>query len=504
MERRTFIKQLALLGAASAVPFSLSTLAKSSSALVNVKDTFNQTLATHPELIGFANVESDYENTELRIEGALPKDLQGQFVRNGPAKHERANERYQHWFEGDGMLHKFTIEDNKIKHTGKFIRTPKFIEEEQAQRFLYSGPDSTLINAKEVSSPNVINVANTNVIPVNDELWALWEGGSATAINLANLDFKHQVNLGSGTSMASQLQGMPFSAHPKVEANGDIWNFGLAHSGDVVLYHLGKNGKLKNIKVVKTGFKGAMLHDFLITQNHILLILPSLDRKANESRYFEGVNFNSQLPMRVMVITKSSLSIVKRYELRPGFAFHFGNAWEDKQGLIRFDASYHKNVDVLYELSDLMQGKLESVNNKANTTVFSLYPNGQVEQHAFDNVSEFPRVCQHLTGLKTERLFHVTGDHDAFWNHAILGRELTSGKADKFDYGPEFLVEEHIPVCPTLSENHGYLIGTALHVPSKRTCLNVFDMNAISQGPLARAWLSYHIPLGFHGNFVNV
>jgi all-trans-8'-apo-beta-carotenal 15,15'-oxygenase len=502
MERRTFLKQLSILGAASSIPFSLSALAKEASGLISVKNTFNKTLAAHPELIGLASVESDYSPSDLHIEGKLPKDLQGHFLRNGPAKHERACERYEHWFEGDGMVHKFSFGENKITHMGKFIRTPKFVEEEQAQRFLYSGPDSKIPNAKPVSNPGAINTANTNVIPVNDELWALWEAGSATAIDQSSLDFKRQVNLGAGTPMARQLQGMPFSAHPKVEANGDIWNFGLAHSGDVVLYHLAKNGKIKNIKLINTGFKGGMLHDFLVTKHQILLVLPSLDRKENEVRHFAGVKFNANLPMRVLVISKSNFTISKQYELPAGFAFHFGNAWEDNQGVIRFDASLHENVDVLYELSHLMQGELEARYNKAKTTIFSLYPNGNIKQHAFKDVSEFPRICPHLTGLKTQRVFHISGEHDAFWNHAIIGRDLDSGKADKFDYGPEFLVEEHIPVCPTLSEQHGYLIGTALHVPSKRTSLNIFNMNAISQGPITRAWLPHHIPLGFHGNFV--
>ena len=46
------------------------------------------------------------------------------------------------------------------------------------------------------------------------------------------------------------------------------------------------------------------------------------------------------------------------------------------------------------------------------------------------------------------------------------------------------------------------MIGTALHVPTKRTCLNIFNSESLSDGPIARAWLPHHLPLGFHGNFV--
>ena len=83
-----------------------------------------------------------------------------------------------------------------------------------------------------------------------------------------------------------------------------------------------------------------------------------------------------------------------------------------------------------------------------------------------------------------------------------MSLDLDSGKEDRFDFGNDFLVEEHVPINPQGKEGQGYLLGTALHVPSQRTCLNVFDLNNIRSGPICRAWLPYHLPLGFHGNYV--
>jgi hypothetical protein len=44
----------------------------------------------------------DIELTD--IEGEVPKDLTGMYVRNGPNRRFEAPGRY-HWFDGDGMLH---------------------------------------------------------------------------------------------------------------------------------------------------------------------------------------------------------------------------------------------------------------------------------------------------------------------------------------------------------------------------------------------------------------
>ena len=75
-------------------------------------------------------------------------------------------------------------------------------------------------------NPDVINTANTNIIPVGNDLWALWEGGSATVLSADSLHTKHLVNLGVGSKYGDKLKGLNFSAHLKIEANGDIWNFG--------------------------------------------------------------------------------------------------------------------------------------------------------------------------------------------------------------------------------------------------------------------------------------
>jgi len=507
MLRREVLKNLALVGTTSlltTVPF----LGRANSGAVNhnavnYKALFKKALRHNPELIGFANIESNFSETKLKLEGKLPSELKGQFYRNGPGKHERGDIRYQHLFEGDGMLQHFHLDGNNVYHRGKFIETPKFKKEESAKQFLYSGPDTKIANSLPVSSSNDVNTANTNVISVGNDLWALWEAGAPSKINPHNLQFEDQVNLGTGSKYGNSLKGLPFSAHPKIDPNGDIWNFGLNGSGHVVLYHLSAKGQTKNVKLINAQYKGTMLHDFLITDRSILLILPSLiSERSHNSGYFESIDFAPQMPMRVLVVNKSDLTLKREFELPPGFAFHFGNAWEENDGTIHFDASLYPNINILHKMSRLMQGDVKQEEVNGNTTLFTLHNNGKTSQHSFNDISEFPRVSNHKVGLKNHKLYHLSSAHDSLWSDAVVSLDVDSGKEDKFSYGSEFLVEEHVPVNPRAKEGHGYLIGTALHIPTQRTCLNVFDLANLKAGPRCRAWLPYHLPLGFHGNFV--
>jgi carotenoid cleavage dioxygenase-like enzyme len=501
LSRRRLLKSIGAISTACALPTVGSSLLKAKkSKAVNYKFLFNQALAKNPALIGFGNIEENFSLKKMELEGVLPQDLTGSLIRNGPAKMERGDVRYHHMFEGDGMIQQFRFGNGQITHHGRFVNTKKYAQEEKAQKFLFSGPDTHIENSLAVTINDTVNTANTNVIPVGDDLWALWEAGSPTRIDEKTLDNKGIVNLGDNSKYGTSLKGLPFSAHPKIDANGDIFNFGLHASGQVVVYHLSSTGNMKNVALIDAKYRGGMLHDFLITHRHILLVLPSLTVNTLKQGYFEQMEFNSEQPMVVLMVDKNTLKVTKRYELPPGFVFHFGNAWEENDGTIHFDASLYENADVINELSRIMVGDSHHP-KESSTTLVTLKPNGTTHLHTFSGNSEFPRIAPHLTGLRNDYLYSLSRNPGGLWRDRVNRLNVNTGKQDTYHYGSEFLVEEHLPVCPQGKEKQGYLVGTALHVPTKRTCINVFDVTNLSAGPISRGWLPYHLPLGFHGNF---
>ncbi|MDE3270827.1 carotenoid oxygenase family protein [Pseudoalteromonas sp. G4] len=506
MQRRDAIKSLlglSVVAGCSALP-AFANLPQAQNDLLKLNaELFKKAKARNPNLIGFEGVTHNLHLQQLTIEGALPHDFRGAFYRNGPAVHQRNNQRYLHLFEGDGMIQQFSFTERGISHQGKFVQTAKYQKEQAANKFLFSGPDSKLQNSLSVNSPDAINTANTNVIPVNGELWALWEAGSATALDATSLATKGVVNLGKNTRFGNSLKGLPFSAHPKIDADGSIWNFGSTINGDIVLYHINKFGITQKVNLLQSGYRGGMLHDFLITQHHVLLILPSLERDKTDERFFGAIRFNKQQPMRVLVVDKNTLTLKREYQLDAGFVFHFGNAWEDATGTIRFDASLYPNIETLHYMSDLMRG-VTSEAAPANTVLFKLHPNGTSDKQIIDGISEFPRVYDHLTGLQNNLLVTLSSVTSDVWSDSVRVVNVNNGKQDTFVYGEDFLVEEHVIFDKSQQEGNGYLVGTALHVPSKRTCVNIFKIGHVSDGPICRAWLPYTLPLGFHGNFMAV
>lgn len=103
-------------------------------------------------------------------------------------------------------------------------------------------------------------------------------------------------------------------------------------------------------------------------------------------------------------------------------------------------------------------------------------------------------------------MWHCTGiDTGAGTLHlnAVVRHDLARETVDVYRYAEESVVEEHI-VVPDLAshrEGAGWLVGCTFDVKSRRAAVNVFDALRLSEGPIARAWLPYGLPVGFHGHF---
>jgi carotenoid cleavage dioxygenase len=190
---------------------------------------------------GFAGTLKPFNTNNLTIEGKWPADAYGSFYRNGPAQMERNGIRLQHWFDGDGMVHRFNINAKGISHRSQFVATEKYLREESAQAFLYNATGTPTPNARAPRNNDSVNVANTALLPWQDELLALWEGGSAYSLNPETL-------ITQGEKIWSdELAHVPFSAHPLLEKDGSLWNFGFVPYGKearLLIYHISPKSKV--------------------------------------------------------------------------------------------------------------------------------------------------------------------------------------------------------------------------------------------------------------------
>ena len=497
MDRRELLRRLAATGSA---PLLLPALARAA-APDNWQADFEA--ATAPWKIAYATPAADLPPARAAVRGRFPDALAGTLYRIGPAGHDLGGERYHHWFDGDGMAQRFVIEGADVRHQGRYVATPKRSAELRAGRRLTEAFGTVVPGAALATSPDSLNVANTSVLPLGGELLALWEGGSATRLDARTLD-----TLGFKTWRAD-LAGLPFSAHPKVEPDGTVWNFGVgSDQGLLVLYEIAADGALRRADAVPVADL-PMVHDFAVTARHLVFLLPPLvydaQRKAAGASFLDAHVWCPELGMRVLVIDKQDWRKRQTLALPAGFLFHLGNAWEEATARgTRIHLDYVRSdtpVSVFTTNRELMRGRRVASPPPHLSVVTLDLGAGRATQTALPLEAEFPRIDPRRVGLRHRGVVHATqtlAERPGF--RAVARTDVETGASQRFDYGAQVLVEEHVFVPD--GDTPGWILGTALDVAQKKTLLSCFAADRLADGPVAQATLPRALPLGLHGAFV--
>lgn len=452
---------------------------------------------------GFANLPGDLPAVRTAVRGRFPDALTGTLFRTGPAGHELGGQRYHHWFDGDGMTQRFAIERGEVVHQGRFVATPKRVAEQRAGRRLTEAFGTVPRGSEPPQSPDSMNVANINVLALGGELLALWEGGSAMRIDPRTLE-----TLGFRT-WRPDLAGLPFSAHPRVDPDGTVWNFGVGSGRSLlVLYEIGADGALRRAEGVQVPDL-PMVHDFAVTERHLVFLLPPLvydtGRKQAGASFADAHVWRPELGLRVLVVDKQDWSKRQWLTLPTGFVFHLGNAWEQNTPggtVVRLDYMRYGNADGVFASNrEVMRARRVRSPEPHLTTVALNLGTGMATQEVLPLEAEFPRIDPRRIGLRHRQVVHATQLLDARPGFASIARtDVETGVSQRFAYGAQAMVEEHLFVPD--GTGPGWVLGTVLDLAQNRTVLSCFAADQLADGPVAQATLPYALPLGLHGTFV--
>jgi carotenoid cleavage dioxygenase len=99
----------------------------------------------------YAPVADELTEFDLAVHGAIPPELEGWYLRNGP--NPRAAQG--HWFTGDGMIHGVRIENGRAAwYRNRWVRTDSFDDD-----FGVYNADGTRNLRASVANTHVVNHA---------------------------------------------------------------------------------------------------------------------------------------------------------------------------------------------------------------------------------------------------------------------------------------------------------------------------------------------------------
>ncbi len=462
-------------------------------------DTFAASAPELAPLQGVAGQALDAPRTAL--EGRLPAGLSGRLYSNVPGLMARGGERYRHWFDGDGFVQAWTLADGRASHRGRFVQTEKFQAEQAAGRFLLPAFGTAIPVRRPVRGPDDLNVANTSVLRQGDALYALWEGGSAYELDPQTLATR------GVKTWAPALRGMPFSAHPKVEPDGTVWNFGT-YNGRLAVYEISPAGQVRRHAVLDAEAP-ALLHDFAVSQRHLVFLLApvSLDMAAvrQGSSMIDAMRWGADQATRVLVVDKADFGRQRVFEIPACHVFHFGNAWDDGR-LLRVDYAQSTSLPEFNAAAQQIMRGERTQRDTASPRVLEIdLQTGRLSVAARSEAVEFPVVDPRVVAQRHRFVWYPTAiDTGARWGfNGLMRLDIDSGARERFSFGQDTVVEEHVlvPRPGSTREGEGWLVGTGYDLRRRQSFLSVFDAMRLADGPVARAWLPYWVPYGFHGRF---
>ena len=449
---------------------------------------------------------------EPRIEGRIPKQLQGTLYRNGPALYDRGGLRKRNLLDGDGMIQAFCIQNGKIYYRNRFVQTKKYSEEAAAGKFLYN-TWSTLTPKEpglEPSADYPADQAGVTVFARNGKVYAFDDGtGSAWELDPETLTTIRASNLGLPENSSPS-----FKAHSKFDAKTGEWIL-FSNPGNGPYFNivtLNPDGKIKQQQSVIMP-RGNYVHDFFVTENYVIFNLHPVEIDLQkialaESSVIDAFSWRPEQGNILLVVNRSGSANPIQLTTKAAWMWHTLNAYEAGGEIIADFVGYDNPdhfIGIDPVLGSIMSGRVseQTFPGQIRRYVIDLSRKTVRQEIVDSGNNEFPFVNQRLSCYQHRFGYFTNG---AIGSSVIKRVNMQTGNLQTYNFGennyclePVFAPLPGFDYSANLSEEPGWLLTEVLNGYTKESFLAIFAADHVSDGPIAIARLLHHVPYNFHG-----
>lgn len=448
--------------------------------------------APHPLLTGIhAPMTEELTLTGLAVEGTIPPELDGRYVRIGPNP-AAPDPRSYHFFTGDGMLHGVRIKDGRaLWYRNRWIRSTE------------------VAKAKGVPAApgprHVFDTVNTSVLDHAGSGWALVEAGSTP------VRFNEELETQRYDDFSGTLPGS-FTAHPRRDpATGELHALCYeATDPRRIRYNVVDTGGRVRRSVTIPVSHGPLIHDCAITERYVIVLdLPlTLSMRVVLAGHGFPYRWNDKHPARVGLLPRDGdAGDIQWLAIDPCFVFHTVNAFDLADGRVVLDVVAY---DRMFTSDNL--GPDEQPRGLERWTIDPV--SGSVEQRTIDPAAqELPTIDERRTGQRY-RYAYALGlpeqlTETLVGEAPILKHDLERGVRHAHAFGPGRVPGEFVFV-PRFSdtqagaeEDDGWLIGLVIAADGCSTALEILDARDIEAAPIASVHIPHCVPPGIHGAWLS-
>ena len=430
-----------------------------------------------------APVPDEIDAVDLPVDGALPPELTGRYLRNGP--NPLPGEPSRHWFTGHGMVHGIRLRDGRAEwYRNRWVRTKAW-------------PGEPMIS-RTARVDRSVGVANTHVIAHAGRIMALVESS-----------FPHVLTPELGHRRPVRLRRPPHHRDDRAPQDrpGDGRAALLRLRVRAAVPHLPPalgGGRARHQRRDR-GAGPTMMHDFAITDRHaVFLDLPmtfSLDRLSQGMPY----GWDEAYGARIGLMPLARPGEVTWFDVDPAYVFHVGNAATDASGRVVLDAARYAPADAVAMWDGLGPSAAGPAAAAAASGLARMYrwvldpATGTVTETLLaDRAVEFPTVDDERVGREARYRYAVG-------TSAVVKFDVAAGAVTEHGLGPDTVAGEAVFVpsaAPDRAEDDGWLLTITTRRDGSASQLLVLDATDVAGAPVAAVTLPRGVPAGFHGSWI--
>ena len=465
---------------------------------------------THPYRTGAWRPQNrEWTATNMVVEGTIPDDLNGVYLRNTENPLVPAAERY-HPFDGDGMIHSMYFSNGAAEYRNRLIRTQGLLAELDAGGPLWSGlAESPLVAPRQDgwgARTRMKDASSTDVVVHNGvALTSFYQCGDLYRLDPISLadDGREAWN--------GKFPDAGVSAHTKVdEATGELMFFNYQTTYPYMHYGVvSPTGDLVHYTPVP--LPGPRLpHDMTFTQNYsILNDCPLFWKEDLIERGIYATQFHRDMPTRLGVIPRyGNEKDIKWFECDATYVLHWINAYEEGDeivvdGYFQFDPSPGVAPDATLEQRMFRFLDLFALQSRPYRWRLNMKTGTVKEGPLSDTITEFGMINALTAGKKYEWVYSTIPAVGWFGFEGIIKHNVVTGTEENYQLPDGIYASETVfaPRPSPRSEDDGYLITFTMDVVNDSSQCLIFDAQNVSDGPVARIQLPERICSGTHATW---
>ncbi|MGI0018314.1 MAG: carotenoid oxygenase family protein [Nitrosotalea sp.] len=459
---------------------------------------------------GFSTLSEELNLESLQVKGTIPKWLSGTLIRNGPAKFEVGKEKFQHWFDGLAMLHKFSFKEGKVSYANKFLESKAYQSAIETDKISYRefATDPCRSIFKRVSSmfsTKFTDNANVNITKIAERFVAMTETPLPVEFDIQTLKtvgvFAYDDKIESGLT----------TAHPHYDfVKNELVNYAtkISRSSNYNVYKIAGKTNRRDLTSSIPVEEPAYMHSFGMTENYVILVeypfvVKPLDLLLSGKPFIENFSWKPENGTRFIIVNRQDGNLVGTYKSDAFFAFHHVNAFE-KQGEIFVDIIAYQDSSIVNALYlDILRGQKTDTIPTSHIRRYRIpLQGGQIEYETLSSEAvELPRINYKQYSTKDYRFVYGISTYSAsdFANQLVkidISQKTSKiwSEKDRYPGEPVF-----VGTPDATKEDEGLILSVVLDATNDKSFLLILDATTFEE--VARAEVPHHIPFGFHGNY---